>query len=366
MKITAIDCIPFTLPLSKGITFAAGRLEETENVLVQVHTDQGLIGTAEAPSRPFFYGESQRSMAAAVEGWFAPALIGTDPFNIEGAWEAFERVEHNNTVKGAIDMALHDIMGQALGVPCHRLLGGYATSARVTYVCGFAAPAVMAQEAAEYQARYGISAFKLKVGMHPEQDIEMMRQVRRAVPDALLYLDGNEGLRAQDAIRVLREAEAQGVAWVEEPCDMHDRAGRQQVARMANVPVLGDESCRTLDEVAREIADGTVHMVSIKTARTGYRMSRNILAACLAARVRPMVGSQGDSGIGVLTGLHFCAAHRATHSLPAELSFFLNLSADLLAEELVIREGRIQAPTAPGLGIVIDPAKLKRHRCDGK
>src|SRR6185437_2515156 len=134
----------------------------------------------------------------------------------------------------------------------------------------------------------------------PVADAAMMRVMRRALPNALLYLDGNEAFRAQDAIRLLRIAEECGIAWVEEPCAVADRAGRRQVARVANVPILGDESCQTPEDVAREIAEETVHMVSIKLARTGYRNARAILGACTASRIRPMVGSQGDSGVGVL------------------------------------------------------------------
>jgi L-alanine-DL-glutamate epimerase-like enolase superfamily enzyme len=364
MKITRIECTPFNLPLKHAVTFAAGSLAVNENVLIRVHSDEGLVGIAEAPSRPFFYGESQRSIVAAVERWFAPALVGLSPFDLERVWAGFTSVEHNNTAKGAIDIALHDIIGQALGVPCHRLLGGFAREARVTYVCGFGPPEEMADEAEALHESHGITAFKLKVGLKPSQDVSMLRLVRRRLPDALLYVDGNQGLRQHDALPLLAEAAAQGIAWAEEPCHKDDRAGRAVVARQGGVPILGDESCRTPEEVAREITDGTIHLVSIKTARTGFRMSRDIVAEALAHRVRPMSGSQGDSGIGVVAGLHFCVAHRATQSLPAELCFHLNLADDLLAEPLVIRDGKLAVSDAPGLGIAIDPDKL-RHRAVG-
>lgn len=362
MKIVRITCTPFDLPLKHAVTFAAGTLAVNQNVLIEIETDDGLVGRAEAPSRPFFYGESQASMVAAVSNWFAPALTGLDPFALERVWAAFAPIEHNNTVKGAIDMALHDIIGQALGQPCHRLLGGYASSARVTYVCGFGPPDAMADEAQAMHAKFGITAFKLKVGLVPAQDKAMLRTLRRRLPDALLYVDGNQGLNQHDALAVLAEAADQGIAWAEEPCHKDDRAGRAIVARHGGVPILGDESCRTPEEVAREIADGTIHLVSIKTARTGFRRSRDIVAQALAQRLRPMSGSQGDSGIGVTSGLHFCVAHQATASLPAELCFHLNLADDLLAEPLVIRDGRLTASDHPGLGIVIDRDKLKHYR----
>ena len=162
MQITRIDCIPFNLPMKNPVRYAGGTLTVSEHVLVQVHTDEGLIGSAEAPSRPFFYGESQASMLAAVRQWFAPALVGQDPMGFERAWAAFDQVEHNDTIKGALDIAMHDIAGQAMGVPCHRLLGGWDTSARVTYICGYGAPQAMADEALAVRERYGIDSFKLK------------------------------------------------------------------------------------------------------------------------------------------------------------------------------------------------------------
>jgi L-Ala-D/L-Glu epimerase len=361
MKITRIECTPFNLPLKHAVTFAAGTLAVNENVLVEIHTDDGLVGVAEAPSRPFFYGESQRSIVTAIEKWFAPALVGKSPFDLEQIAVAFASVEHNNTAKGAIDIALHDLIGKATQQPCHRLLGGFGREARLTYVCGFGPPEAMADEAEQIRATHGITAFKLKVGLKPAQDAAMLRAVRKRLPDALLYVDGNQGLRQHDAIPLLEAAAAQGIAWAEEPCHKDDRSGRAVVARRGGVPILGDESCRTPEEVAREIADGTIHLVSIKVARTGFRMSRDIVALALAYRLRAMSGSQGDSGIGVVAGLHFCVAHRSTQSLPAELSFHLNLSDDLLAEPLVIRDGKLAVSERPGLGISVDRDKLRHY-----
>jgi L-alanine-DL-glutamate epimerase-like enolase superfamily enzyme len=163
-------------------------------------------------------------------------------------------------------------------------------------------------------------------------------------------------------LRLLAHCAEQGVAWAEEPCHTHDRAGRRRVGAQSPVPILGDDSCRTLEEVAREIDDGAVHMVSIKVARTGFVAGRNVLGLCAAKRIRPMSGSQGDSGVGVLAVAHFCTAHRATQVRPGELCFHLNLADDLLAEPVAVRNGRIRLGATPGLGIVLDPDKLGHYR----
>ncbi len=359
MKITKLMCTPFSIPLANPIKFARGTLATTDHVLVEIATDEGITGIAEAPSRPFFYGESQKSIVAAIEDWFAPLLIGGDPFDVEGFWTKADAVEHNNTAKGALDLALHDIAGQVTGLPLATLLGGLPQPLRVTYVCGSGTPDAMADEVDAMHEQYGIAAFKLKVGMDRRGDEQMFAAVRKRQAEALLYIDCNQSLRAAEAIELLSVAADFGIAWAEEPCHADDRIGRRRVAAKARIPVLGDESCRTVFEVAREIEDEAIDLVSIKVARTGYRNSRRILALAAANRVRTLVGSQGDSAIGVAAGAHFCAAFAETRSLPAELCFHLNLADTPVAQPLQIEGGNLSVPTGPGLGITLDREKLR-------
>jgi L-alanine-DL-glutamate epimerase-like enolase superfamily enzyme len=198
------------------------------------------------------------------------------------------------------------------------------------------------------------------VGVARERDAETLRRIREALPDVTIYVDGNEAFDQQNGLAMLETCAEYGVAWAEEPCHHNNRAARRVVGASGAIPILGDESCRTPAEVAREIADGNIHMVSIKVARTGYGRSREILGLCLANAVKPMSGSQGDSGIGVLSAAQFCAAHPATRELPGELCFHLNLADDLLTEPLVVKGGRLQLPEGPGLGGTIDREKLVR------
>jgi L-alanine-DL-glutamate epimerase-like enolase superfamily enzyme len=364
LRIDRVECIPFSLPLERPVRFAGGRLDVTEHVLLRIHAG-GLVGVAEAPSRPFFYGESQRGMVEAVRLWIEPLLVGSDAMAVERFWAGMADIEHNNTVKGAVDIALHDLIGQALGVPCHRLLGAWSDRVDVTYICGHGPPGVMAEEALAIQARYGIGSFKLKVGIDPRQDVEMLHALRRALPEATLYVDGNSGLSGPDAVRVLAAGYEVGLVWAEEPVHRDDRPGRAVLARHTRVPIMGDESCRTPEETARELDDGFVQVVAIKTARSGFRVSRDIVAQWAARRVRNGVARQGDSTLGIVAGLHFAVAHRATAQQPAELTFHLNTGHDLLEEPVVIVDGGIAASDRPGLGVRIDSSKLARYRVDG-
>ena len=73
MKITAVEAIPFAIPYIKPLKFASGEVHTAEHVLVRVHTDDGVVGVAEAPPRPFTYGETQAGIIAVIEQIFAPA-----------------------------------------------------------------------------------------------------------------------------------------------------------------------------------------------------------------------------------------------------------------------------------------------------
>lgn len=184
-----------------------------------VETDEGLSGIGEAPARPMVYGETVCSIVTAIRDLFAPALIGFDPYAIEHVWDRLKRTEQNPTAKGAIDIALHDIIGQAAGVPCWRLLGGWTNRVRVSHILGLGTPDEVVAQAQALRERHGFTAFKLKAGIAHDRDTAMVTAVRQALGDGmLLHVDVNHGYTSQIAARVLPQWEASDIAWVEEPC----------------------------------------------------------------------------------------------------------------------------------------------------
>lgn len=201
MKITAIEAIPYSIPYVKPLCFASGEVHSAEYVLVQVHTDEGLVGVADAPPRPFTYGETQRSVIGVIERIFAPQLTGMDVFAREQVHARLHRTVGNPAAKSAIDMALWDIAGHALDQPVTQLLGGYTDRMRVSHMLGFDAPARMAVEAERIRDTYGITTFKVKVGRRPiTLDLDVCRALRETLCDeAELYVDGNRGWTASES-----------------------------------------------------------------------------------------------------------------------------------------------------------------------
>jgi L-alanine-DL-glutamate epimerase-like enolase superfamily enzyme len=364
LRITAVEAIPFALPYRRAPRFASGSVTSADNVLVRVHTDAGPVGQAEAQPRPYTYGETQASIVDVVSGRLNAALTGVDPLRTELVAERCAAVAGNYVARGAVDLAVWDLVGQVLGCPCHTLLGGFADDVAAAHMVSFGEPAAMADEAVAVNERLGVRTFKVKVGREPALDVAAVRAIRDALPEADLYVDANRGWSYDDAVRAGDELVGLGVRAIEEPIAIDDRAGRLRLAERWGVPLAGDESCISLAHVDRALEEGAVGVVSVKTARTGFTESRRILDLCLARGVPVVMGSQYEGALGATATIAFAAAFAATAGQPAEITNFLDLADDLLVAGPEIRAGRAAVPAAPGLGFEVDEDRLQRYRLD--
>ncbi|MCE3245447.1 MAG: enolase superfamily enzyme related to L-alanine-DL-glutamate epimerase, partial [Arthrobacter sp.] len=229
MKIAAIEAIPYSIPYRHPLHFASGSVHEADHVLVRLRTDDGVVGLADTPPRPYTYGETQKSIVAVVQDVFAPQLIGVDIFDREKIQEILYRTIHNQTAKGAVDIALWDVIGKTLGQPVTKLLGGYTDSLRVSHMLGFKPAQELLDLALEFRETYGINTFKLKTGRRPlHLDIEAARVLREGLGgDAELYMDANRGWSANEAAEVLRRTADLGLQFLEEPDDAREVLGRR-------------------------------------------------------------------------------------------------------------------------------------------
>ncbi|KFG72888.1 mandelate racemase [Streptomyces mutabilis] len=366
MKITQIEAIPFAIPYRKPLRFASGEVHVADHVLVRVHTDEGLVGTAEAPPRPYTYGETQQSIVAVIGKVFTPQITGLSPLERQQVHARLDRTVGNPTAKAAIDMALWDIIGQAARMPVSELLGGWSDAMRVSHMVGFAPTQEMVAEAERIRDTYGITTFKVKVGRQPyTQDVEACRALRAALgEDVSLYIDGNRGWSASDSARALRDMVDLNLDFAEELCPADDVLGRRWLVSQSTIPFVADESVPTPADVTRELLAGSATAISVKTARTGFTASSRVVNQCEAMGVEVVIGNQIDGQIGTLCAVAFGAAHRATTRRAGELSNFLDMADDLLAEPLVISDGTLRVRPGTGLGLAIDPDKLARYRQD--
>lgn len=366
MKIDRIEAIPYAIPYTHPLKFASGEVATADHVLIRVHSDDGLVGIADAPPRPYTYGETQRSIIEVVEEVFAPQVTGLDPLDRGKIHSVMRRTINNQVAKGALDIALWDLLGKSVGTPVHKLLGGYTDRLRVSHMLGFRPAQELLDEALRFGEEYGITTFKLKVGRRPlGLDIEACRVLREGLGDDVeIYLDANRGWTANEAMEVLRRTDGLSLTLLEEPCDAKEAMSRRRLVEKSPIPVVGDESVPTAGDAARELLSGGCNAICIKTARSGFTEAQEILGLCTGLGVDVTMGNQIDTQVGSLATVTFGAAHEATSRRAAELSNFLDMEDDLLADPIRIHNGTVAVRELPGVGADIDEAKLARYRTD--
>jgi L-Ala-D/L-Glu epimerase len=366
MKVTQVEAIPFAIPYRKPLRFASGEVHVAEHVLVRVHTDDGVVGVAEAPPRPFTYGETQAGVLAVIDQILAPQVVGLPLLERETMHARMNRTVGNPVAKASIDMAVWDALGRTLGLPVTELLGGYTDRMWVSHMLGFAEPAAVVAEAERMRATYGITTFKVKVGRTPYRlDTAVVRALREGLGDEVeLYVDGNRGWTASEAARAMREMGDLGLTFAEELCPADDVIGRRWLVNQLDLPFIADESAVTPADVTREILGRSATAVSIKTARSGFTGSRRVHHLAEGLGVEVVMGNQIDGQVGSLCTVAFGAAYELTSRRAGELSNFLDMRDDLLTEPLEIRDGQLAIRPGAGLGLEIDPDKLAHYRQD--
>jgi len=362
MKISEIKVTPFKIPYKKPLRFgAAGYDDAAEHVLIEIITDEGVIGVAEAIPRQTIYGESQASIVYAVKKWFTPMLLGEEPYNIDVVWEKMDKIVGNTTVKGAIDVALHDIIAKKAGLPLCKLIGGHKDKIDVAWMIGMDTIDNMFQEALDLRKK-GIRNFKVKVGKNLKNDIELIRLLREEMGDTVnIYVDANQAYTVEEAIEAIRELYKYNIKLIEEPIAWWNNKGKKRIAQISEIPIMADESAVTPQMVLNEIENGTSSVFSVKIPRTGIRNSRLIVHLAEQCGIPCLIGTQSETSIGARAAIHVAAALKNI-SYPSEISFFINLVDEIIKNPLKIEDGFVKVPNEIGVGAEVDYEKLNSYK----
>lgn len=227
MKITRIDIFPVRIPL-KGV-FRNSHLARIsqDSIVVRVLADEGVTGVGDVDPDPGYSEESFAETLSAIRDQLAPSLVGMDPMNLVTASKRMDRLLAGRLdAKAAIEMALFDLKGKALGVPVHSLLGGaLREEISLNGWIGILSPDEAAREAAGW-LEAGFRSAKIKVGSGIERDRDRVKAVREAVGRKMaLRVDANEAYTVEDAIRLGRMLSPLDIALFEQPVARHDLDG---------------------------------------------------------------------------------------------------------------------------------------------
>jgi muconate cycloisomerase len=329
------------------------------------HTGWGEV----RPINPFV-GETASAMFAALRDFYGPLVRGRNALGIESILRACENhLPANPAALAVLDMALHDLVGKALGVPAHVLLGGACReSIPLEWSVGLADTATMAKEATDVIEKHGVQYVCVKVGPveRLEEDIKVLRAIRKAIGEHVhLGIDANTTYDAVSAVQLVERADVR-ITYFEQPVAARSLRDMRWIRDRAKVSVMADESVYTATDARAIIEAEAADVLGMKLYKCGgMRRSRDIaiVADAGGARVN-CAGTANGSYIEAIAGAHLCAS-LPNHAFGAE--FMMGLPAvwvdEMIANRPIdIRDGCCTIPTGPGLGFEIDADFVKRHQ----
>lgn len=354
MTITDIRFGMLRVPLKTPFKTALRVVEQVEDVVVMVQTDDGRIGYGSAPATAVITGDTHGSIIDAVRHYIAPRLLGQDITNLNYLTGLVQSsMEKNTSAKAAVEIALYDLWGQHYNAPLYQLLGGGEPAITtditisVDYIDKMVADALAAVDR-------GFVSLKIKVGKDIGLDIERTKAIHAAVDGrALLRLDANQGWTAKQAVSALQALENAGVKLelVEQPVKAHDLAGMRYVTERVHTPVMADESVFGPREVIELIRMRAADIVNIKLMKTGgISNAIKIADICSLYGMDCMIGCMLESSIGVAAAVHLAIAKSDVIS-KVDLDGPSLSRYDPVRSGVIFNESEISVTAAPGLGI---------------
>jgi len=319
---------------------ARGGASEHRLIRVRLIDDDGVEGWGEAaPNR--FYGETVDTALGALAR-LTPIVEACDPWALEDVELEMNRaLRLNGSVKSAISAAMHDLAAKRLGVPLYKMWGLDPTKAPLSsFTIGIAATDDELRERVAQADAYPV----LKVKLGTDHDAQIIRTVREAAPSKVLRVDANAAWTAKQALVMVDVLVECGVEYVEQPVAAHDLDGLRFVRERSALPVIADESCVVSTDIARLV--GAVDGINIKLSKCGgLREALRMIATARSHGMLVMCGCMIETSLGITAAAHFAPLLDYADFDGAAL-----LSDDPYTGATIVG-GRIQIPTAPGLGV---------------
>jgi D-galactarolactone cycloisomerase len=367
LRIERVETIALRAPLARRFSGSAYSMDNRCTIVVRLYTSDGLVSETYSGDTD----DEQAIIVGIIHDELAPAVIGRSATDPEGAWAAMEP-STNNILRdrglalqaiAAIDTAIWDLFGRALGQPLYRLWGAVTDELPISVIGGYyhldlAQTATLMQG---YRAQ-GFAGAKFKVGGRtPAEDAERVRVARDAVgPDFALMCDANQGYDRAQAVEFGRLVRDLDIRWFEEPCRWtNDRRWMRDVRYQTGIPICAGQSEFTLAGLRDLVVDGAIDVSNFDASWAGGpTVWRKAAGLCAAFGVQ--LGHHEEPQVAA----HLLASapnHTFVECFDEERDPFFWKLTDMSSR---ISNGRYRMPAGPGFGIELDWDYVRAHTSD--
>ena len=353
MRIVQAEAKSVELELVEPFAIANETIEVADNVFIRLETETGVVGWGCA-TPDTVTSETRETVLKNFEV-AKRFVIGCDPTRINLVNFALDdALGGNPSLKAGINIALYDIVGKMAEMPLFRLLGGYREKIATSVTIGLNSKDLMVKKARQIVSD-GFKFIKIKCGIDVGKDIENILAIREAIGSSIkMRLDANEGYSVEDALRLVKTLEKNGVAieMLEQPTKANYLYSLKDVASQGSVPIIADETALTLRDNVKLVKLEITDMINIKLMKIGG-ITNAIKANALAelAEVPVMVGCMNESMAAMCAGVHFACAFRNVQY--ADLDSALDFTNDVAKGGARYEDGYVIPSESPGLGVEV-------------
>lgn len=352
MQITKAKVTPVELTLRVPVRMAGlPPLDRVTAIFVRLETRQGHTAWGCTVAHPELTGEDPTDVLNECR---ACATLASDlhPTNIEYSLD--ELIHHTNASHAALcafDLAFHDLLSLAAGMPLYRILGGYRDRIQTSVTIPLASLGETV-ELAKQRASQGFRMLKIKGGLDPGEDVRRVKAVHYALPEHILRLDADGGYNIKQAIEVARALQGE-IEMFEQPTSADDLDEIRRLKEVSPIPILADQCLRGTSSALRLAADQVVDGLSVKLVTCGgLRNARQIDSIARAAKMRTMVSCFIEPALLISAGLHLALS--SPNVAYGDLDGYLDLTNDPSKAGFVLEDGWLVAKEVPGLGYTVD------------
>jgi L-rhamnonate dehydratase len=367
VKITNVHAIHLALPT------IAKRSDGTQDALVVlVETDAGITGIGEVDSSPLVAKAAiEAPMSHSITTGLREVVIGRDPFEIERLWFDMYQATRYSGRRGVfihamsgIDLALWDIMGKALGLPVHTLLGGaFRRKLRAYASTLFGSSLEATADRARWCVDQGFTAVKFgwdPMGQDDAYDEALVETIRTAVgPDVDVLIDAGQCWDTKSAIRMAKRFEPYDIYWLEEPLRPDNVAGYAALSRASTLRIAAGEAESERLSYTHLMDAGEIDVVQIDPTRTGGLTEAKKIAWAAFDRGRAVINHSFTTDINIAASMALLAA------IPEApfLEYCVEdspIRTELVRNPFEVVDGHVALRDEPGLGVEIDTDVLER------
>ncbi len=361
ITIQKIEICKLFIPLKEPFVISLGPINNAENVIVIIHTSNGITGFGECSPFMSINGESADT-GLVVGQYFANFLKGKNPLLIEEHIAAMDKIIYgNSSIKSAFDIALYDIASQHAGLPLYKYLGGKKNKTIITdYTVSIADPGKMAADALKIKNE-GYPAIKIKLGNNGKTDVLRIKAIRESVGSEIpLRIDANQGWDIEEAITTLKALAPFGIQHCEEPIPRWAFMQLPRVRKESPIPIMSDESCGDEHDAERLIQLGACDYMNIKLGKSGgIFKALKMVKLAEAANIHLQVGAFMESRLAMTAFAHFSLCSPVIEHYDFDTS--LMFSEDPVEGGMLYKQnGIIEVPETTGLGASINKSWLKK------